>query len=129
MIAYSLQIYCDFSGYSDMAIGISRIIGFDLPENFNMPYSVDVDHGVLAPLAHHVVAVAARLPLHSAGRKPQGQDSRTYVNLIAHDAARRTCGTARTGRSSSGARCTASRSRCTSCGWTARKAKTGRCPE
>jgi alginate O-acetyltransferase complex protein AlgI len=38
VIAYSLQIYCDFSGYSDMAIGVSRIIGFDLPENFNMPY-------------------------------------------------------------------------------------------
>ena len=38
VIAYSLQIYCDFSGYSDMAIGISRIIGFDLPENFDMPY-------------------------------------------------------------------------------------------
>jgi alginate O-acetyltransferase complex protein AlgI len=39
VVAYSLQIYCDFSGYSDIAIGISRIIGFDLPENFNMPYS------------------------------------------------------------------------------------------
>ena len=38
VIAYSLQIYCDFSGYSDIAIGASRIIGFDLPENFNMPY-------------------------------------------------------------------------------------------
>ena len=38
VIAYSFQIYCDFSGYSDMAIGISRIIGYDLPENFNMPY-------------------------------------------------------------------------------------------
>lgn len=38
VVAYSLQIYCDFSGYSDMAIGISRIIGFDLPENFNLPY-------------------------------------------------------------------------------------------
>jgi hypothetical protein len=38
VIAYSLQIYCDFSGYSDMAIGISKIIGIDLPENFNMPY-------------------------------------------------------------------------------------------
>ncbi len=38
VVAYSLQIYCDFSGYSDMAIGVSRIIGFDLPENFNMPY-------------------------------------------------------------------------------------------
>jgi alginate O-acetyltransferase complex protein AlgI len=39
VVAYSLQIYCDFSGYSDIAIGVSRIIGFDLPENFNMPYS------------------------------------------------------------------------------------------
>ena len=38
VIAYSLQIYCDFSGYSDIAIGVSRIIGYDLPENFNMPY-------------------------------------------------------------------------------------------
>ena len=38
VIGYSLQIYCDFSGYSDIAIGVSRIIGFDLPENFNMPY-------------------------------------------------------------------------------------------
>lgn len=37
-VAYSLQIYCDFSGYSDIAIGVSRIIGYDLPENFNMPY-------------------------------------------------------------------------------------------
>jgi alginate O-acetyltransferase complex protein AlgI len=39
VIAYSLQIYCDFSGYSDMAIGVARIIGFDLPENFDMPYA------------------------------------------------------------------------------------------
>jgi alginate O-acetyltransferase complex protein AlgI len=38
VVAYSLQIYCDFSGYSDMAIGVSKIIGIDLPENFNMPY-------------------------------------------------------------------------------------------
>ncbi len=38
IVAYSLQIYCDFSGYSDIAIGVSRVIGYDLPENFNMPY-------------------------------------------------------------------------------------------
>ena len=36
--AYTIQIYCDFSGYSDMAIGTARMIGYDLPENFNMPY-------------------------------------------------------------------------------------------
>ncbi len=38
VIAYSIQIYCDFSGYSDMAIGLARIMGFRLNENFNMPY-------------------------------------------------------------------------------------------
>ena len=38
VIAYAIQIYCDFSGYSDMAVGIARIIGFDLPMNFDMPY-------------------------------------------------------------------------------------------
>jgi alginate O-acetyltransferase complex protein AlgI len=38
VVGYSFQIYCDFSGYSDMAIGISKVIGYDLPENFNMPY-------------------------------------------------------------------------------------------
>jgi alginate O-acetyltransferase complex protein AlgI len=38
VLAYSVQIYCDFSGYSDMAIGTARMIGYDLPENFRMPY-------------------------------------------------------------------------------------------
>ncbi len=38
IVAYSLQIYFDFSGYSDMAIGLARIFGFKFPENFNYPY-------------------------------------------------------------------------------------------
>jgi len=38
-IAYTMQIYFDFSGYSDMAIGISQILGFKIPENFNNPYT------------------------------------------------------------------------------------------
>ncbi len=37
-LAYTLQIYFDFSGYSDMAIGLSRIFGVQLPLNFNSPY-------------------------------------------------------------------------------------------
>ncbi len=37
-LCYTLQIYFDFSGYSDMAIGIGRLFGFHLPENFNYPY-------------------------------------------------------------------------------------------
>ncbi len=38
IIAYTLQIYFDFSAYSDMAIGLGKIFGFDYPENFNYPY-------------------------------------------------------------------------------------------
>jgi len=38
VLGYTLQIYCDFSGYSDMAIGMARIMGFDLGINFNFPY-------------------------------------------------------------------------------------------
>ena len=38
MYAYTLQIYCDFSGYSDMAIGLALLMGFTLMENFNAPY-------------------------------------------------------------------------------------------
>ena len=36
--AYSIQIYCDFSGYSDMAVGCAKCLGYDLPRNFNLPY-------------------------------------------------------------------------------------------
>ena len=36
--AYALQIYFDFSGYSDMAIGLGKMFGFKFPENFNYPY-------------------------------------------------------------------------------------------
>ena len=38
LIAYTLQIYYDFSSYSDMAIGIAAMIGYQLPENFDHPY-------------------------------------------------------------------------------------------
>lgn len=38
LIASALQIYFDFSGYSDMAIGLGRILGFDFPENFDYPF-------------------------------------------------------------------------------------------
>ena len=38
VVSYSLQLYLDFSGYSDMAIGCGRVMGFRLAENFNLPY-------------------------------------------------------------------------------------------
>lgn len=38
ILAYTFQIYFDFSGYSDMAIGLAKMMGFKFPENFNFPY-------------------------------------------------------------------------------------------
>ena len=39
IVGYSVQIYCDFSAYADIAIGISLLLGFELPDNFNAPYT------------------------------------------------------------------------------------------
>lgn len=36
--AYAMQIYCDFSGYTDLALGAGRLMGYKLPQNFNAPY-------------------------------------------------------------------------------------------
>ena len=38
VVAYAVQIFCDFSGYSLMAIGVAKTLGFSLPKNFDMPY-------------------------------------------------------------------------------------------
>ncbi len=38
LFGYSLQVYCDFSGYTDIAIGVALLMGFYLPKNFNSPY-------------------------------------------------------------------------------------------
>lgn len=82
VVAYSFQIYCDFSGYSDMAIGIARIIGFDLPENFDMPYlATSITefwrrwHMTLSRWLRDYLYI----PLGGNRRGP----IRTYVNLIA----------------------------------------------
>jgi alginate O-acetyltransferase complex protein AlgI len=41
LYGYSLQVYCDFSGYTDIAIGIALLMGFRLPRNFNSPYKAE----------------------------------------------------------------------------------------
>ena len=70
--AYTAQIYCDFTGYTDMAIGLALLLGFVFPQNFRSPYRATGFsdfwrrwHMTLSPLP-------ARLPLHPAGRQPQG---------------------------------------------------------
>jgi len=41
LYGYSLQVYCDFSGYTDIAIGVALLLGFRLPRNFNSPYKAE----------------------------------------------------------------------------------------
>ena len=69
VLFYAIQIYCDFSGYTDMAIACARLLGYELPVNFRFPYFAREHRGVLASLAHQSFELAARLSLHSAGRK------------------------------------------------------------
>ena len=44
LVCFTLQIYFDLSGYADMALGLGRMVGFRLPENFNWPYAADTLH-------------------------------------------------------------------------------------
>ena len=69
--AFAFQIYGDFAGYSNIARGTSKLMGIELIENFRFPYFVRTRAGVLAPLAHQPLDVAARLPLHPARRQPR----------------------------------------------------------
>lgn len=39
LVAYAVQIFCDFSGYTDIAIGVAKLLGFKFPQNFDRPYS------------------------------------------------------------------------------------------
>ena len=81
VVAYSLQIYCDFSGYSDIAIGVSRIIGFDLPENFNMPY-LSTSITEFWRRWHMTLSKWLRDYLYIPLGGNRGGRSRTYVNLM-----------------------------------------------
>ena len=61
--AFAFQIYGDFAGYSNIARGTSKLMGIELIENFRFPYLVHDAAGLLAPLAHQPLDLAARLPL------------------------------------------------------------------
>ncbi len=80
-IAYSIQIYFDFSGYSDMATGCGKILGFDLPRNFNLPY---LSHNVTELWKRWHISLSTWLQEYlyiSLGGNRKGK-IRTYVNLI-----------------------------------------------
>lgn len=81
VIAYSLQIYFDFSGYSDMAIGVAKILDVNLPRNFNLPY---MSHNVTELWKRWHVSLSSWLQEYlyiSLGGNRKGT-VRTYVNLI-----------------------------------------------
>jgi D-alanyl-lipoteichoic acid acyltransferase DltB (MBOAT superfamily) len=80
--AYAVQIYCDFSGYTDMAIGIALLLGFKFPQNFDSPYAaVSIQdfwrrwHMTLSRWLRDYVYI----PL---GGNRKGEP-RTYLNLMA----------------------------------------------
>jgi alginate O-acetyltransferase complex protein AlgI len=81
VVAYTIQIYCDFSGYSDMAIGAAKMLGYDLPENFAMPYA-SRDITEFWRRWHITLSTWLRDYLYiSLGGNRRGM-ARTYVNLM-----------------------------------------------
>ncbi|MEI9983363.1 MAG: MBOAT family O-acyltransferase [Aliidongia sp.] len=72
-VLYAIQIYCDFSGYTDMAIATAKLLGFDLTVNFPPPVFLVRHHRFLAALAYQPVVLAARLSLYPAGRQSRQQ--------------------------------------------------------
>lgn len=67
---FTIQIYCDFSGYSDIAVGVARLFGFSLMQNFAFPYfSRDIAE-FWRTLAHLTVHLVPRLPLPATRRQP-----------------------------------------------------------
>ena len=66
-LAYTFQIYFDFSAYSDMAIGLGHTFGFHFLENFNYPYISRSRHRVLAAVAHLPQLLVPGLCVHPLG--------------------------------------------------------------
>lgn len=81
IIAYSFQIYFDFSGYSDMAIGCAKVFGYDFNKNFNLPY---VSKNVTEFWKRWHISLSTWLQSYlyiSLGGNRKGT-ARTYINLI-----------------------------------------------
>jgi alginate O-acetyltransferase complex protein AlgI len=79
--AYTLQIYFDFSGYSDMAIGLGRMFGFQIMENFNLPY-VAKSIKEFWHRWHISLSTWFRDYLYIPLGGNQISENRTYINLV-----------------------------------------------
>ena len=73
LFAFGFQIYFDFSGYSDMAIGLGRIFGFRFNENFDYPYLGRVGDGVLAAVAYVPDHLVPGVSLYPSGGVNRGR--------------------------------------------------------
>jgi D-alanyl-lipoteichoic acid acyltransferase DltB (MBOAT superfamily) len=80
LYAFTLQIYADFSGYSDIAIGTARLLGFRLPENFDRPYKA-VDLADFWRRWHITLSSWLRDYVYYPLGGSRGSAARTYVNL------------------------------------------------
>jgi alginate O-acetyltransferase complex protein AlgI len=81
LTCYTLQIYFDFSGYSDMAIGLGRMFGFRFPENFRWPYVADSVQGFWRRW-HISLSSWFRDYLYVPLGGNRVSPARTYVNLV-----------------------------------------------
>lgn len=81
MLGYTLQIYFDFSGYSDMAIGLGRMLNLELPRNFNSPYKA-LDIGEFWDRWHMTLTrFLTRYVYIPLGGNRKGT-TRTYINIM-----------------------------------------------
>jgi alginate O-acetyltransferase complex protein AlgI len=81
LVCYTLQIYFDFSGYSDMAIGLGRLFGFRFPENFRHPYVADSVQDFWRRW-HISLSSWFRDYLYVPLGGNRGAPARTYLNLV-----------------------------------------------
>jgi alginate O-acetyltransferase complex protein AlgI len=80
LYAFTLQIYADFAGYSDIAIGVAKLLGFELPENFDRPYQ-SRDVGEFWRRWHMTLSTWLRDYLFFPLGGSKGSNARTYFNL------------------------------------------------
>ena len=81
MLFYTFQIYFDFSGYSDMAIGLSKMINFDLPMNFDSPYKATSVRDFWKRWHMSLTAFLTKYVYFPLGGSRKGQ-VRTYANIM-----------------------------------------------
>ena len=85
LACYSLQVYFALSGYADMALGVGRMLGFRLPENFQWPYAADSLHGFWQRWTMTLVAwfdTYLRLPLQPPRGESPGREARAVLSLF-----------------------------------------------